>query len=204
MITLDIEQGSPQWHAARIGVVTASHFKEIITPVKGTRSSSANAYLYTLLSERITGEPTESFSSEWMQRGSELESAARSAYEFLNDTTVVQVGIILNDARTIGASPDGLIGTEGGIEIKCPKPSTMMRYMIEDKLPDIYKPQVQGNLWLSNRQWWDFVAYHPSIGIFQKRIERDEDYIANMQKHIEAFVKELESQYHLIKGALHV
>ena len=199
MRLLEIEQGSPEWFTARLGIPTASRFKEIITPAKAERSKCASTYLYELLAERVTHEPTESYTSEWMERGTALEEAARSAYSFLNDTPVQQVGMILNDTGTIGASPDGLIGTDGGLEIKCPKPSTMMRYMVEDAMPAIYRPQVQGNLWISGRAWWDFVAYHPAIGIFQKRIERDDAYITKLSQHLEAFVEELERHYQRIK-----
>ena len=100
---------------------------------------------------------------------------------------------MLNDAKTIGASPDGLIGSDGGIEIKCPKASTAVRYMVEDKLPDIYKPQVQGNLWICEREWWDFVVYHPSMDLFVKRVYRDDAYIKKLETHITAFVEELEA-----------
>jgi len=103
------------------------------------------------------------------------------------------VGFVLNDAKTIGASPDGLIGSDGGIEIKCPKASTAVRYMVEDKLPDIYKPQVQGNLWICEREWWDFVVYHPSMDLFVTRVYRDEAYIKKLETHITAFVEELET-----------
>lgn len=199
MITLEIEQGSPAWLHARLGLPTASRFKDIITPAKGDKSKSYRTYLYELLAERLTGEPSESFTSEWMQRGNELEPRARDAYAFLHDVEVSQVGLMLNDAGTIGASPDGLIGTDGGLEIKCPKPSTLVRYMIEAKLPDIYKPQVQGNLWISGRQWWDFVAYHPGMELFVLRVQRDEEYIARMEEHVTAFADELETLYQGIK-----
>ena len=192
MKILEIEQGTPEWFKARLGIPTASRFKEIVTPAKGEKSKSYKTYLYELLAERMTGESTEGFTSEWMQRGTELETHARSAYEFLFETNVQQVGFVLNDAKTIGASPDGLIGSDGGIEIKCPKASTAVRYMAEEKLPDIYKPQVQGNLWLCEREWWDFVVYHPGLELFVKRVYRDEAYIARLEEHITAFVEELE------------
>ena len=199
MITLEMEQGTPAWLHARLGLPTASRFKDIITPAKGDKSKSYRTYLYELLAERLTGEPSESFTSEWMQRGNELEPRARDAYAFLYDVEVSQVGLMLNDAGTIGASPDGLIGADGGLEIKCPKPSTLVRYMIEAKLPDIYKPQVQGNLWISGRQWWDFVAYHPGMELFVLRVQRDEEYITRMEEHVTAFADELETLYQGIK-----
>jgi hypothetical protein len=198
MRVIECEQGSDRWHKARLGIPTASRYKDIVTPARGDKSKSYTAYLYELLAERVTGEPSDTFMSEWMQRGNELEPAARSAYAFLCDVEVQQVGFITNDAGTIGASPDGLIGTDGGLEIKCPKPSTLVRYMVEDKLPDIYKPQVQGNLWICEREWWDFVAYHPSMELFIKRVYRDDAYIEKLRQHITAFVEELEETYQRI------
>ena len=193
MIMLDVDQGSPEWLKARLGIPTASRFKDIITPARADRSKSSQGYLYELLAERLTNEPSDFFVSEWMQRGNELEPAARDAYAFLSGDEVTQTGIMLNDEQTIGASPDGLIGDNGGIEIKCPKPATLVRYMVEDALPDVYRPQVQGNLWISGREWWDFVAYHPGMELFIKRIYRDEAYIQKLEQHITAFVEELET-----------
>jgi len=193
MIMLDLDQGSPEWLKARLGIPTASRFKDIITPARADRSKSSQSYLYELLAERLTNEPSDFFVSEWMQRGNELEPAARDAYAFLSGDEVTQTGIMLNDEQTIGASPDGLISDDGGIEIKCPKPATLVRYMVEDALPDVYRPQVQGNLWISGREWWDFVAYHPGMELFIKRIYRDEAYIQKLEQHITAFVEELET-----------
>ena len=193
MITLELEQGTPEWFSARLGIPTASRYKDIVTPARGDKSKSYMTYLYELLAERMTGESADGFTNEWMQRGNELEPHARSAYEFLFEVDVQQVGFVLNDAKTIGASPDGLIGSNGGIEIKCPKASTAVRYMVEDKLPDIYKPQVQGNLGICEKEWWDFVVYHPSMDLFVKRVYRDEAYIKKLETHITAFVEELET-----------
>ena len=200
MKVLNFEQGSPEWFAARVGIPTASRFKDIITPAKGDKSKSYTTYLYELLAERVTGEKSDTFTSEWMQRGNDLEPMARSAYEFIHEISIDEVGFILNDAETIGVSPDGLIGIDGGLEIKCPKPSTMVKYIIEDELPDIYKPQVMGNLWISEREWWDFIAYHPNMDLLIKRVYRDEAYIKKMQQHITDFVDELGEKYQKIRG----
>ncbi len=195
MQVLDIEQGSEAWHKARLGIPTASRFKEIITPAKGEKSKSYKADLFELLAERMTQGEEDGYTNEWMQRGNELEAAARSAYEFLYEVEVDEVGLVLNDAGTIGVSPDGLIGNDGGLEIKCPKAANAVRYMVEDAMPDIYRPQVQGNLWITGRQWWDFVIYHPNLDLFVKRIYRDETYIKKMEQHITAFVEELQEAH---------
>lgn len=198
MKILNLEQGSEEWFSARLGKPTASRFKDIITPAKGDKSASYKGYMYELIAERLTKEKDNGFKSEWMQRGNDIEPLARSSYEFLHDTEVSQVGIMLNDEMTIGASPDGLIGDTGGLEIKCPKPSTIVKYMLDDRLPLEYKPQVMGSLWISGREWWDFLAFHPSMDFFEIRVYRDEDYIKKMSQHINDFVDEMQTHYEKI------
>ena len=195
MQILDFEQGSVEWHQARLGIPTASRFSDIITPAKGGLSTSYKKYIAELIAERIEGLDPDAYTSSWMQRGNDLEIEAFTNYEFITDMTPETTGIILNDEGTIGASPDGLIELEGGLEVKCPKLSTAVSYMMDDDLPLIYKPQVQGNLWLSEREWWDFVVYHPSLKLFIKRIHRDEEYIKKMAEHMDRFTTELHDTY---------
>lgn len=199
MKILNFEQGSEEWFNARLGIPTASRFKDIVTPAKGEKSKSYKNYMYELIAEKLTNQKEDFFKSEWMERGSEIEPLARSSYEFLHDVEVKEVGIILNDAETIGASPDGLIGLDGGLEIKCPKPSTLVKYMLNGNLPLEYKTQVMGSLWISEREWWDFLAFHPNMDLFQLRVHRDEAYIKNMSQHINDFVDELHNEYEKIK-----
>lgn len=195
MQILNLEQGSQEWFDARLGIPTASRFKDIITPAKGDKSKSYKTYMYELIAERLTKNKADFFKSEWMERGNELEPLARSSYSFLHDIEVKEVGIMLNDAGTIGASPDGLIDDNGGLEIKCPKPATVVKYMLGNELPLEYKPQVMGNLWISGREWWDFLAFHPDMNFFELRIYRDEPYIKKMDQHINDFVDELFDNY---------
>lgn len=199
-IITDIEQGSEEWLSLRLGIPTASRFKDIVTPSKGDKSKSYTSYMYELIAERLTGEKPDSFKNEWMERGNELEPMARASYEFLNDVIVKEVGFILNDDETIGVSPDGLIGDNGGLEIKSPKSSTMVKYMLNECLPLEYKPQVMGCLWISEREWWDFIAYHPSMKMFTLRVYRDEEYISKMSNHINDFVDELNEKHEKLKG----
>lgn len=195
MQILNLEQGSQEWFDARLGIPTASRFKDIITPAKGDKSKSYKTYMYELIAERLTKNKADFFKSEWMERGNELEPLARSSYSFLHDIEVKEVGIMMNDAGTIGASPDGLIDDNGGLEIKCPKPATVVRYMLGNVLPLEYKPQVMGNLWISGREWWDFLAFHPDMSFFELRVYRDENYIKSMETHINDFVDELLNSY---------
>lgn len=199
MKILNLEQGSKEWHNARLGVATASRFKDIITPSKGDKSTSYKGYMYELIAEKFTKGKEDFFKSEWMERGNEIEPLARASYEFMHDVEVKQVGIMLNDNGTVGASPDGLIGDVGGLEIKCPKPSTVVKYMLDGGLPLEYKPQVMGSLWISGREWWDFLAFHPSMDFYQIRVYRDEDYIKKMNQHITDFVDELQNNYEKLR-----
>lgn len=199
MKILDVEQGSEEWFNARLGIPTASRFKDIVTPDKLNKSASRKSYMYELIAEKLVKEKEEHFKTEWMERGNEVEDLARSSYEFLNDVEVKQVGIILNDAGTIGASPDGLIGEDGGLEIKCPKSSTLVKYMLDGRLPLEYKTQVMGNLWISEREWLDFVAFHPNMKMFKVRVYRDEEYIKKMAQHVNDFVDEMLESYEKIK-----
>jgi hypothetical protein len=199
MQILNLEQGSEGWHRARLGIATASRFKDIITPAKGDKSASYKGYMYELIAEKLTKGKEDFFKSEWMERGNEIEPLARASYEFIHEVEVKQVGIMLNDEGTIGASPDGLIGDAGGLEIKCPKPSTVVKYMLDGGLPLEYKPQVMGSLWISGREWWDFLAFHPSMDFYQIRVYRDEEYIKKMNQHIMDFVDELQNNYEKLR-----
>lgn len=199
MQILNLEQGSEEWHRVRLGVATASRFKDIITPAKGDKSASYKGYMYELIAEKLTKGKEDFFKSEWMERGNEIEPLARASYEFIHEVEVKQVGIMLNDEGTVGASPDGLIGDDGGLEIKCPKPSTVVKYMLDGGLPLEYKPQVMGSLWISGREWWDFLAFHPSMDFYQIRVYRDDEYIKKMNQHITDFVDELQNNYEKLR-----
>ena len=190
MLIIDLEQGTPEWHDARRGVVTGSRFKDVVTPAKGNLSTSSKKYMYELVAERM-GATVEFFSNEHMQRGNDLEDDARTAYEFITDSKVVEVGFCLDDSKIIGVSPDGLVGDDGGLEIKCPKETTHISYLDDGGLPLIYKPQVQGSMWVTGRKWWDFMSYHPQLPPLIVRIYRDEEYISLMEKGITKFSKDM-------------
>jgi len=175
------EQGSPEWLAARLGIPSASMFAKIVT-TKGIWSASADAYINQLVAERLTGEREEVFQSHHMLRGTELEPDARDLYSLISDAEVTEVGFCLHDTLSAGCSPDGLIGEEGGLEIKAPAPATHVEYLRGGVLPSKYKQQVMGCLWITGREWWDFVSYHPTMKPLIVRVERDEEYIAALEK----------------------
>lgn len=185
------EQGSPEWLAARLGIPSASMFAKIVT-TKGIWSASADAYINQLVAERLTGEREEVFQSHHMLRGTDLEPDARDLYSLISDAEVTEVGFCLHDTLSAGCSPDGLIGEDGGLEIKCPAPATHVEYLRGGVLPSKYKQQVMGCLWITGREWWDFVSYHPTMKPLIVRVERDEEYIAALEKCVTKAVNLIE------------
>ena len=157
-IIKDIEQGSQEWLQLRLGVATASNFDKIITSA-GVESKTLKEYAFELASDSLLTEPEASFQSEAMIRGNQLEEEARSYYSFVTDNKVEEVTFIKKG--NIGYSPDGLISDNGLVEIKCPLKKNHLKYLIDNKLPTKYKAQVQGGLYISEREYCDFISYHP-------------------------------------------
>lgn len=196
LITLDCEQGSEEWLAARLGIPTATGFENIVTAT-GKKSASYIKYMAELIEESILG-GGDTFKSGFMERGNQLEPQARAAYEFLTGNDVIQVGgVYLNENRDVMVSPDGLIPSlKKGLEIKCPKMSTHIRYLLEGGVPAEYVIQVQANLWVTGYETWDFVSYCPE---YQKQTlylfttERDEKLMKAFDEHIPQFVKTLKA-----------
>lgn len=185
MNIIDHEQGTEEWLAARRGVPTASRFDRIITAKTGKVSAQASAYIAELIAQTII-EPEPMEPTEAMQHGIETEAAARAWYEFETGQAVQQVGLCMDDGGRFGASPDGLIEPEGGLEIKCPQPATHTGYLLAKGLPDKYKPQVHGSLVVTGRAWWDFVSYCPGLPPLLVRVERDE-YTAKVAEALDVF-----------------
>ncbi|WP_439259516.1 YqaJ viral recombinase family protein [Lonepinella sp. BR2930] len=161
LITLDCEQGSEQWLTARLGIPTATGIKNIVT-ASGQKSSGWISYLAELVAESIEG-TSENIKSSAMERGNLLEPQARMAYEFETGYNVRQVGgVYLNADKDLMVSPDGLIPElKKGLEIKCPKMKTHIKYILESGVPTEYVIQVQIALWVTKYQSWDFVSYCP-------------------------------------------
>lgn len=202
MKILDLVQGSEEWLKARIGIATASNFSKIITPAKGDVSKTIDSYALELAVESITGIREEGFKSSAMERGNQLEPIARKLYERKKLKKVEQIGFVVSDCENYGYSPDGVIG-DGLIEIKCPLATTHAKYLMDNKLPDDYKPQVQGGLFVSGRKWCDFISYHPDFGnqsLMIVRVERDEDYIAKLEAGLKLLISKKEEFLTKIKG----
>jgi hypothetical protein len=176
MIEHKLEQGSPEWVAARIGIPTASQFARLITPKKREPSASRHKYRAELLTEWLLGQPLDWGATLWMGRGSELEDEARRFYELERDVEVQRIGFVTRDDGRVGGSPDGLVGDDGGVEIKCPSALQHVQYMLGED-PE-YFAQVQGYLYLTDRRWWDLLSYNPALPPVLKRIPRDDEFIA--------------------------
>ena len=178
----DIEQGTPEWFSARAGIPTASRFATVMA--KGEGKTRAE-YMRKLAGEIITGELAEGFTTPHMERGKLMEDEARETYAFINSVEPYQVGFIRSGDK--GASPDSLIGSDGGLEIKTALPHIQIDRLERDRLPPEHKAQVQGNLWISEREWWDFVSYWPRLPMLITRVYRDEPYIKTMSDEIDRF-----------------
>ncbi len=191
MKVYDFEQGSEEWLQIRLGKPTASEFDKIITGT-GKASTQVNGYINKLLAEVIMGKPAESFKSEAMERGSQLEQEAADYYEMLNDAVLHKVGFCTDDAGLFGCSPDRLVGDDGLLEIKCPLPHTHVSYLLSGKMDTGYKPQVQGQLMITGRAWCDFMSYHPDMPPLIVRVDRDEDYIESLKNELLDVIKQIQ------------
>lgn len=189
MIILDCVQGEPEWLQARLGIPTASCFDKIITPT-GKPSTQAEAYCNKLVAEWLVGAPVDDYTNPHMQRGTELEPQARAFYEMQADTDVKQVGFVLRDDRLVGCSPDGIVAP-GLLEIKCPAPSTHVEYLLNGGVPSKYIPQVQGQMYITESDWCDFVSFHPLMQPVIVRVNRDDKFITALTKALDEFVSML-------------
>jgi len=193
---IDCEQGSLDWHRARLGIPTASRFADILA--KGDGKMRAR-YLRDLAGEIYTGEPdTEGFTNAHMERGKLWEADAREHYAFTNDVEPQQVGFIRNGRA--GASPDSLIGEVGGLEIKTALRHIQIERLQRGGMPPEHKAQVQGCLWITGREWWDFMSYAPGLPPLIVRVPRDEAYIDQLTKAVDAFNEELDALVASIRG----
>lgn len=191
MEIINCEQRSEEWYLARFGKVTASYFSYVLSKGAGRKT-----YMMKLVNERLTGELGSSYEDDNMRDGMQREAEALARYRATVAAPVTQVGFIsLNDY--VGGSPDGLVGETGIVEIKCPLSTTHRRYILRDKLPAPYKPQVQGLLWLSGRLWAHFVSDDDRVTekpSWYKYVPRDEPYIQRLNAAVNIFVAELKKE----------
>lgn len=186
----DVDQGSPEWFAARAGIPTASEFATVMAKGRGgADSKTRRTYMLKLIGERMTGQPMESYTNGHMERGKVMEAEARDLYAMVRDVEPQRVGFMRRGDA--GASPDSLLGADGLLEIKTKLPHLQLEVLLADRLPPEHAAQVQGQLWISGRSWVDFVSYWPGLPLFVTRVQRDETYIATIKAEVEEFNAEM-------------
>jgi hypothetical protein len=190
MIAFDMEQNSPEWLAVRLGRPTASAFSKIITPKEMKLSKSSRPYLNELVAEWVLGYSPKDDASLFMERGHEIEPEAIKYYEMVKDVKVQRVGFCMLDDGSAGCSPDGLVGEDGGLEVKCLGAIGHVDYLLNGDFSE-YRAQIQGGLWITGRAWWDFLAYHPNMPPLLVRVERDEVFIAALAAAVTEFAAKL-------------
>ena len=194
-IIKDIEQGSQDWLDLRLGKITASRVADIMSNGRGGKPSlKSESYMNELISEILTGSQVDFKQNAAMEWGTACEPQARAMYELQNDVDVEEVAFIqLNEH--VGVSPDGLVGSEGMLEIKCPTSKKQIERALSDSYHADYKAQIQMQLWVSGRKWCDFVSFDPRINgnasYLQETVYRDEDYIKEMESRINAFIESM-------------
>jgi len=207
MRILTCEQGTPEWHAARAGRVTASAIKNVMASGKGNAEAAARRnYRIQILTEILTKQATpQAFVSKEMQWGTDQEPYARAAYEVQTEQMVDRVGFVFHpDIERSGASPDSLIGwvradlsPEGLVEIKCPLSATHIGYILDDVVPSDYQPQMLWQMACTGAKWVDFVSYDPrlpdNLSLFIKRFHRDEARINEMTAAVHLFLSEVDA-----------
>jgi putative phage-type endonuclease len=190
-----MEQRTPEWFAKRLGLVTASRIADVMAKTKTGASASRSGYMAQLVTERLTGAPTEGFQSAAMEWGIEQEPHARAAYEAREGVLVDEVDFVRHPLLEAGASPDGLVGEDGCIEIKCPNTSTMLEYIEDRSVPRKYLLQMQWQMACTGRNWCDFVAFDPRLPehlrLLVIRVPRDEGVIAEIAGEVGRFLTEL-------------
>lgn len=192
-------QGSEEWLRLRAGKVTASRVADIIAKTKSGYSASRANYMAQLITERLTGLPTETFTNAAMAWGTEKEPEARRAYEYFKDVDVSEVAFVLHPTiGDAGASPDGLIGLDGLVEIKAPQTATHIETLLGKIVPSKYVTQIHWQLSCTGRAWCDFVSYDPrlpeSMRFFCARVQRDDDLIASLEAEVITFLKEVRTK----------
>lgn len=196
---LQFSQGTDEWRAARCGSLGASQIADALARTKTGYGASRANLMSVLLVERLTGVPTETFVNDAMRRGNEKEPDARIAYEFASGLMVEQVGLFKHPTIAgTHASPDGHIGDDGSLEIKCPNTATHIDTLLSDSIPDKYVKQMQWQMAATGRLWTDFVSFDdrvpPEMRLFIKRVPRDDSKISEMEREVSAFLAELEEK----------
>lgn len=191
-----MEQGTEEWFAARLGRVTASRVNDIVARTKTGYSASRDNYLAQLVCERLTGKGAESYTNAAMAHGTETEPLARAAYEMKNSVLVDEVGFVQHPTLMAGASPDGMVGQDGLIEIKCPQTNTHIDTLLSGKIPNKYKAQMTWQMLCTGRKWCDFISFDPrlpqELQMFVQRYPYDVEYANQLENEVKLFLAEVD------------
>jgi putative phage-type endonuclease len=192
-----MDQRSPEWFAARLGRLTASRVADMMAKTKSGWGSDRGNYAWELALERLTGSPKEGFCSAPMQWGIDQEAAARDAYQIHALCTVEEVGFLEHPTLFAGASPDGLIGADGMLEIKCPNSKTHGETLLNGTIADKYFKQMQFQMACAGRAWCDFASFDPrfpeAMRLWVRRVERDDAAIAEIEAAAAEFLAEVDA-----------
>lgn len=201
----EIVQGTPEWFAIRAGCVTGSHMADVLATVKSGEAAARRNYRVRLALERITGKPVEEmFTTQAMRDGTEREPIARNLLEFRLGLDIEQVGFVRHDEIACGVSPDGLIGKDGMAEFKCPIPATHLSYLRASGMPPEYVAQVQGQMWIAEREWCLFTSFNPDFPeharLLVRKVYRDDAYIKSLEAEVRKFLGEVEAEVEAINS----
>lgn len=199
MLIYDLPQGSDAWHKLRLGVPTTSNFSKIITP-SGKKSQQFNTYMNKLIAELITGEKEEVRQTDAMLRGVELEPEAVVFYERKAKVKTKEIGFVTTDCGRIGCSPDRLVGKDGLLEIKCPGQSKHTENLISGVIDPQYIPQVQGQMFVTGRDWCDWASYYPGLPASIVRVQRDDVFITSLEGYLGDFIEEMDTKIDTLKA----
>jgi putative phage-type endonuclease len=193
----DVIQGTAEWKALRAGKVTASRIADMMAKTKSGYGASRANYAAQLVAERLTGEIAESYTNGAMQWGTDHEAEARTAYDWRSDALVTEVGFVEHPTIAMsGASPDGLVGNDGMVEIKAPLTSTHIDTLLSQSIPNKYVLQMHWQMSCCQRAWVDFCSYDPrlpeSMRLFVKRVHRDDKLIAELENEVRTFLSEVD------------
>lgn len=211
MKIVDCEQGSPEWFAARAGIVTASELNKLITPLMEPRKGEGvDTYLNTKIAERLNGGPLVSYGGGAMEQGSILEGAAIPSFTLLTGFDVRRFGFVTTDAGDFGSSPDGLVGDdpstlrpgtlyfEAGLECKCPLLQTHVGYLRNGGVPKDYLAQVHGGMYATGLPFWYFMSFNTQARKLIVEVQRDEEWIEAIGNVLAAFNERLKTEYERI------
>lgn len=196
-------QRSEEWFAERLKRATASRFGDVMATTKSGYSTSRKNYAAELVAYRLTGWREESYTNKFMQWGIDYEPVARLQYELSTGREVEETGLWVHDEIMAGASPDGFIGKDGCLEIKCPNTATHLETLLRQEVPYQYKYQVQGQMWITEKKWCDFVSFDPRLPDYAQmviiRVDRDDVLIEKLQTEVLDFLEEVDSQIVLVE-----